>query len=81
MGCSGCRSRTAKIMRRLSDETAIEVARRIAEKRQDVKGGRSAKQKVGGRCVYCGTIITEKMSQVKGKWHKVAWCPVCKLEV
>ena len=81
MGCSGCRSRSQKIMQRLSEKTALEVARRLAEKQAVVKSGRSAKQPVGSRCVYCGTIITEKVSQVKGQWHKVAWCPVCKLEV
>lgn len=81
MGCSGCRSRTQKIMQRLSETTALEVARRLAEKQTVVKGGRNAKQRVGSRCVYCNTIITEKMSQVRCVWHKVAWCPVCKLEV
>jgi hypothetical protein len=35
----------------------------------------------GDICVYCKGTIAEKVKLVNASWHRVPWCPKCRLEV
>jgi hypothetical protein len=39
------------------------------------------RMRVGDNCVYCGTMVIEKIKKTTMGWIKAGWCPKCCLEV
>ena len=47
----------------------------------DISAARARTLQTGDTCVYCQGLIAEKVKKVGGTWHRVPWCPKCRLEV
>jgi len=47
----------------------------------DIQSARARTLQMGDVCVYCNGLIAEKVKKVGGTWHRVPWCPKCRLEV